>query len=507
MPSTYRRLVVFIGSNTFFAAILTIFLMSALWLAISSRYPMAFDEQYHIGLIKLHALQWSPIFTHQPAGVAQYGALTRDPSYLYHWLMSIPYRLLMRWHLSEMSVITILRLINIALFGASIIIIRRVLLKTKASPAVINTTFLFFILTPVVPFLAATINYDNLQNLLLAVGLLYLIRFREGLHKKSIDLTSALVFVTIGLVGSLVKFTFLPFLTAFTLYFIYALVRFYLAYRRSFKKSLLKNLYSISKIRMIVFAALLVLSVGLFIYTYGINIFKYHNPVPQCGQVVGYARCRAYSPWYRNYQAAIHNKGVNPNPILYTLQWVGGMFNRLYFVINGHAPVNNYQNFVAPLLGITVILVGAFGSVLACIYGRKILKADPVLRLILFVSLVYVASLWGRNYHDYLHLGQAVAINGRYLIPILPFFFVFIAQAYKRLLVVRVKAKAVLLGITFLLFLQGGGASSFIYYSSDAWYWPNNRQIQVLNHAAKKVITPLFLNHYIKSLDFYNKGL
>lgn len=507
MRGTYRRIVTILGSNVFFGVVLGIFFVSAVWLAVSSRYPMAFDEQYHLGLIKLHALQWNPIFTHQPAGVAQYGALTRDPSYLFHWLMSFPYRLLSSWHLSEPRIIISLRLLNIALSGASIIVFRRVLAKTKATPAVINTVFLFFVLTPVIPFLAATINYDNLQNLLLATSLLYLIRFREQVQKKVIDVPSALGFLTIGLLGSLVKFTFLPFLTAFTIYFIYALLRFHLANRKKFKRALLKNIHAMSRFKKIVLATLLLLSIGLFVNTYGVNIVKYHNPIPQCGQVVSYTRCQAYSPWYRNYLAAIHNKGVNPNPILYIGQWLGGMFNRLYFVINGHAPVNNYQNFVAPLLGLAVILTGVFGFILAIRYGKRILLTDGVLAMLLFVLLVYVASLWGRNYHDYLHLGQAVAINGRYLIPILPIFFVFIAQAYDCFLAERTKAKAAIFGVVIFMFLQGGGVSSFVYYSSDSWYWTNNKHAQDINHAAKKVIRPLFLNYYFKQLDFYNKGL
>ncbi len=148
MRTFYRRLVIFLGSKTFFVIILALFLVSAVWTAISARYPMAFDESYHLGLIKLHALQWNPIFTKQPAGVAEYGALTRDPSYLYHYLMSFPYRLMVVLHISEMSKIVTLRLINVSLFAVSLFGARLLLLKTKASPAIIHVAMLFFVLTP-----------------------------------------------------------------------------------------------------------------------------------------------------------------------------------------------------------------------------------------------------------------------------------------------------------------------------------------------------------------------
>jgi hypothetical protein len=121
--------------------------------------------------------------------------------------------------------------------------------------------------------------------------------------------------------------------------------------------------------------------------------------------------------------------------------------------------------------------------------------------LLLFITLVYTASVWGRNYHDWLHLKQAVAINGRYLIPILPFFFLFIARSYQLFFAGKEFAKTLLLGISFFLFTQGGGVTSFIFYSRDSWYWANSPRATALNHNAKKIVKPLFLTNYVKALD------
>lgn len=497
MHNYYKRLVTFLGSRTFFALTLVLFIFSALWLAVSARYPMAFDENYHLGLIKLHALQWNPIFTHQPAGVAEYGALTRDPSYIYHYLISFPYRLFTHLKMNDIQIILALRFINVALFSASLILFRKILLKTRASPAIIHCALFFFILAPVVPFLAATINYDNLQNLLLAWSLLLLLRFREAALKKKFDITAFVGVCSIGLLGSLVKFTFLPFLTAFAVYFLYVLFR----NRRGAAKAVQKSWRAMSTPKKIIVSVIFLFSVGLFVNTYAVNLVKYHNPVPQCGQVLDYQRCSAYSPWYRNYLSAISSKKVNPNPFLYSGQWIGGMFDRLFFVINGKAPVDNYQNFLAPIMASAAILLGVFGIILTCRYGKKILQADPVLSLLLFVSLIYVASVWGRNYHDYLHLKQGVAINGRYLIPILPFVYILVTEAYQQYLIGQAKAKAMLFSISLLLMLQGGSITSFIYYSSDSWYWDKNTDVQRLNHAAKRVVDPFFVTHYFKTLD------
>src|SRR5260221_1580992 len=77
-----------LDSERCFHIILGTFIVQALWFAFSDRYPMAFDESFHFGLIQLHAGQWLPFFTHTPAHSEVYGAVARDPSYLYHYLLS-----------------------------------------------------------------------------------------------------------------------------------------------------------------------------------------------------------------------------------------------------------------------------------------------------------------------------------------------------------------------------------------------------------------------------------
>ena len=77
-----ERLARIFASQVFWYAVFALFIVQAAWLACSAAYPMAFDEQYHFGLIQLHAHQWLPFFTSQPPTGA-YGAAVRDPSYLW----------------------------------------------------------------------------------------------------------------------------------------------------------------------------------------------------------------------------------------------------------------------------------------------------------------------------------------------------------------------------------------------------------------------------------------
>ena len=494
MNSFYKNLSKFVSSKLFFSIILLIFLVSAVWIAISARYPMAFDEDYHLGLIRLHALQWNPIFTEQPTGVAQFGALTRDPSYLFHYLMSFPYRLLTALNVSQTTLVVVLRLINILLFSISLVAMRKLLLKTKASVGIIHICLLFFVLTPVVPLLAATINYDNLQILLVAVALLLTIRFKESLSSKKIDIKSLAWVLVVSMLACLVKFTFLPILTAIVVYIVYLLFKFMFQHRGKLYPALSRAWRTQSRYSKLVLAIPFLISLGLFVNTYGVNLIRYHIPVPQCGQVLDVQRCSAYPPWNRNHNFALHNTGVDPNPLPFMVSWIAGMFDRLFFTINGHGRVADNTNYLAPIMSATAILIALFGIALVIRYGRQLIRRDSVLGFLLFTTFVYCASLWGRNYNDYLHLGKIVAINGRYLIPIILPVYLLVAQGYQRFLVGRQTLKALILSTAFLLFLQGGGAISFIYYSNSNWYWPRNQFVNHLNNNAKRIINPLFLS-------------
>jgi len=454
---------------------------------------MAFDEAYHLGLIKIHALQISPIITQQPPGPAVYGALTRDPSYLFHWLMSFPYRFVTSQMTHFMSQVVTLRLINVVLFAIGIVLFKLVLDKTKASAAAINATILFFILTPVVIQLAAHINYDNLLMPCVAGSLLLTLRFRERLldrHKFSTrDLLGVII---LCLLASLVKFPFLPILTGVVVYLAYLMLAVSHRGRRSFHliKACRHDWLKVPSWQKIVLIIGLIVSLGLFGHMYGTNIVVYHNPIPQCGQVVGIDRCQAYGPWARNHRLAEHIMN-SPNLFYFIPNWIGGMFLRLFFVINSATGPAVYQNFIAPIMAGVAVLGGAIGLLLFAKHGRRNLDRDRVLVVIMFITLVYVAALWGRNYHDYIQLGAMVAINGRYLVLIILPFYLAAIIGWQQWLADRTHLKIAVFLVAILLFLQGGGIVSYIAYSNQHWYWPDSKWVQSTNKHLQQVVKPL----------------
>src|SRR5687768_2867626 len=100
--------------NKFFYVVVFIFCLQALWIAFSNRYPMAFDEEYHFGLIKLYAEHGLPVWSGQPAGADSFGAVHRDPSYIFHYVFSFIYKFIRLFTDNQAFSILSLRLINIA---------------------------------------------------------------------------------------------------------------------------------------------------------------------------------------------------------------------------------------------------------------------------------------------------------------------------------------------------------------------------------------------------------
>ena len=76
-----------------FIALLCLFGAETAWLSVTSRFQMAFDESYHLGLIQFFSHRLNPIVTSQTNSY-NLGAIAHNPSFLYHYLLSFPYRLL-----------------------------------------------------------------------------------------------------------------------------------------------------------------------------------------------------------------------------------------------------------------------------------------------------------------------------------------------------------------------------------------------------------------------------
>ncbi len=487
-------------STTFFIASVGILIIQSIWLAISAIYPLPFDEYYHSGIIKIYSQQWSPFISMQPAEASVYGDITRMPSYLYHYLMSFPYRLFDVFIDSETVLVVLMRLINIAFVVAAIIVFRKLFMSVGVPRRLINVVALLFVFTPIVPFLAAHVNYDNLM--LLGAAVSFFLAY-QLMHEKRLSAKHWILFVSVGLLTILVKYTF------FIISGILFTVVLFTFVRKSgpLKKSInyiYKDFSKYSLWMKLGLVMLLIAACSLFTERIGTNMIRYREPDPNCELVQTESVCSKFMPWYRNNQAKIRYEQTKEkefgNIVSYSQHWVTKMM-RGYYAIFSHTPtvvVSPLEPFgpivLRPIMPIPITvayIMVVIGGALIVVY-RKILWRDTLIRVTIIVSGIYLGILWLFNYASYLKVGSAYAIQARYTYPLLlPIFLVFVT-ALKQVKVSR-NTKMYVAVAVILLYSWGAGVSGWIIRSDSLWYWQNNTVLR-LNQQAQNVLK-IFIPH------------
>lgn len=494
LPFT-ARLARFLGSNLFLYIVLGWAVFGALWIALFSIYPMAFDEEFHVGLIRMYAEVWNPFSVVQLPQYDAFGSVTTDPSYLFHYLMSFPYRLLDPLLGSEEAVLIVLRLGNVAMFTLGLWLYHKLLREVGLPAAATNVVLAIFVLIPVVPLLAAHINYDNVLMVATPAAFLLAVRIRARLRQNgTLTVWPVSLLLLLLMVTSVVKYAFLPIAAAVFLYVLYEVVR----AQRQKHVALYSWWHEVRELRLrakLLLAGLLLVATFFAAPRYVANIVQYHDVVPDCAAAVSVERCRSYGPWARNYRMANDRAGYETvrGPLHYTAtHWAHGMWNRLYFTLAGQT--NGYQT--KPRLALpaaAAIVLTALGVVLVVAFARTLWRRYPAFTLFAFVGVLYVGAVWLQVYQDYVYTGRPVAINGRYLLPILPALGAIAAAAYMQLFhKIRLAPYQAWFAVAVLLvMLQGGGVFTYMLRSEPHWFWQNSVS-QHLTDAARSVVQPLF---------------
>lgn len=479
-----------LSSQYFFAAIVVLLVVQAVWIALTGLYPMAFDENFHLGVIRLYAEHPSPFWAQHPAAGDAFGAVTRDPSYLFHYLMSFPYRFVGLLTDNQSAQVIVLRLLNIGFFATSLFLFRQLLLMTKTSRPLVHTSLFIFVLVPVVPLLAAQINYDNVITPLTALALLLTVTVQRSFKTTKMNSPALLTLLAVCLFASVIKYAFLPICIAIAGF---VAVTAWQAYRTPTKslRAFRKGLDGFRGWPLWLLVVALLLGGILFLERYGVNVARYHTPVPDCAQVLTYNECQHYGPWIRDYNLEANKEEFNKSPIVYTRYWGYGMWYRLFFAVDG--PTTQFQTR-APMLvpGLTAIAFIVGGVIALLLRGRAVWKRydKPILWLFVATTVVYVGILWAQQYQMYLQTARPVAINGRYLIPLLPTLILLVVLAWNQLLANRIGLKVMMAGLAVLGFAWGGGALTYILRSNDAWYW-HVSAVRSVNHAVQQTVGPI----------------
>ncbi len=491
--SIYRVL----SSNKFFYVIIGLLIIQAAWFALTAQYPMAFDENYHFGLIQIYSHQWLPFINNAPANSAIYGEITRYDSYLYHYLMSFPYRIIASFIHQQSAQIIIMRFLNIGLFAGGMILFRQLFNRLKISKTMINFSLLMLVLIPAVPFLAATINYDNLIFVLVPLIASLALDCRDGIVLSGkIPVTRFILLITVGILGSLVKYPFLPIFGATIIYLAVIFIR--TSSKATLIKATANSFKSLRHWLQVTLIIAMIISGGLFIERYGVNLFQYHSLEPECSKIQATSYCVQYGPWARNNRITTNiidnDPDYDPQMFLFVPYWFGGMIYRLYFAIN-----YDYSNDLPLPIPITIAaIIGFIGLIILVVFRKIIISIDR--RLLLFVTILalYIGAIFYINLTEYLRYRTMLAVNGRYLVIVLPFLFILMGLAYRQLFKRLVKKRLesfvnIFAVVIILLLLQGGGMFTYLIRGESGWYWQDKSVID-FNLNLKNIISPLIIS-------------
>lgn len=485
----------FLAKPTFFIAGLILFIFESLWLALSSNL-LPYDEYYHLIIIKFYSHQWSPFVSQQPDSLKFVGDVTRLPSYLYHYLMSFPYRFFDLFLHSEMQKVILLRCINIAMVAAGIILFRKLFQNIGISKRLSNVVCVLFMFIPLVSLLAAENNYDNLMFLLTPLFLLFCWRLIKG----QITIFNLVMVIVISCVTSLVKYNFLPIACIGLLL---TAVMILSSHRKEFCASLKHNFKHTSKLKVFALIVVLLVSLGFFVERYGTNIIRYHQIDIDCSAVQSDDVCWNYSPWRRNQIAKNTQAGQGQwayqNPLSYGVHWVttiaGGYSAIFANIIQDPSTTDPYgvYAFKSSLIPLQVATYGFLSvGLLAVVLKMKYLWKNEYLRFLLLLSVGYTVVLLLFNYHAYLELGYPYAIQARYLVPLLLPMLMLIISAL-RLLKIPKKLPQVCLPLLIVIYICNGGVVGWVLRADTNWYWPN-RSVQSANKVAKSVLSRVIIH-------------
>ncbi len=503
------RVLKVINSRGFFWFVIGFFIFEAAWIALTAAYPQAFDEQFHFGLIKIYSYHLSPFLTKQPAGGNAYGAVARDPSYLYHYLMSFPYRLIELFTKQQTYQVITLRFIDIFLFAHGLVLFKKILIRAKVSAGYANLAILIFALIPIVPQLAGQINYDDLLFPLVAFICLLSFKLIDEIKKLKPQFRTVFILLITAILTSLVKYAFLPIFLAIICFFVFYLLWTY----RTKLKTISSNFISSFKTESLVLKTVLILGLILSVFMFAqrdiVNLIDYHTVDPNCSSVLSVNQCKAYSAWYADYERHVNvlAKHIKPssNFFVYIFEWLYWVWYRLFFAVNG--PASNFTNYPPlPVPCAVALVIGLFGIIAAIKFRKELFKDNPYSTLMIIASAFYVIALILQGYSTYRYTATLENMNGRYLLPVLLLTGAVFVKAFSLAFRKYNHLKVIIACVIVLMFLEGGGILTYIIRSDNTWYFQNSKVIRA-NEVAKKISKKVVVSgkkSYSTSIWFFN---
>jgi len=371
----------------------------------------------------------------------------RQP-YLYHWIGG---RLLFFLKLiipgmSEWRQMLFLRMTSVVYSVLTVLYIYYLAMETLKNRWWPLLSVFLTSMTLMFVFMAGGVSYDALTNLCAAAGIYYLVKTLQG---KKILTNSMLWILFIG-IGALVKKTILPLALVMALIWLIYLIR--------NRKSL--DIRAEFQWQFIVIAILFLSVVSANLAVYGVNLVKYQQIIPSCRVLHPQEKCdlsvfkqRAedlkFPEEKLTLQQVIEQK--KPDPVNYFFEsWLKNMEQRVYGIL-GHKYYFPVQLDVFYSIFYLLLLVFAVKY-----WGKR----DTVFYALFILTIAYFGTIFIMNYDKELTTNfRNVALQGRYLFPVLAPFYVLVVEFISR---ITPKLFRRLMVIYALVLFSAGGPVNFL---------------------------------------------
>ncbi|GLI26095.1 hypothetical protein ARHIZOSPH14_03370 [Agromyces rhizosphaerae] len=464
-----------IASRWFFVAVVAAYVAGAALIALAARPFLLYDEFYHFRVAELYTGQWSPWIA-DGSDVTHLGDVERLSSYLFHWLMSFPLRVAQAAGLGEFGQVVVLRLICVALSAAALPIYRSILRRVGLSAALSNAAMAVFILPPVVMFVGATVNYDNLL-LLLAAGC-FALAVRAYTSERA-DIPALVGVVALGCVATLTKTAFLPAFAAIGVMLVINEIVRGRAEGFGARWSADQRPWLRRPATWAILAGTVVALVLFFERVVG-NVLAYGTPDPDCARVQTEELCRTFGVWRRNEaleEAAAGNSVRLGNSLSYLItSWLPESV-RTALVVGGETARGIQTSSGSPIMQATIGWVAIIGAFLVVLASTRAFRSRTA-RVLAVAFATYSAALFWTNLGHFVRFDVPLAIQARYQLMFLPL-LVGAALAMFGRIVDRTQRSPIawkLAAVAFVLFLalQGAGPITYLVGSDASWIAPES---------------------------------
>lgn len=478
-----NKAILFLGSSTFFYIIVALFILQALWLALSFQYAMLYDESYHFAAIRLFSETLNPVLVTQSEAYDQFGSFVYANASFYHYVMAFPYVVLKAFTSDFSTQIVALRTLNIIIAVSSLFVYRNLFRSLGLKNSVANISLFVYTLIPIVSLLSATISYDN--ALIPLTGLFLLLGVRVLKASPKAFTKYFYWFILVGLLAALVKFTFSPVLLAGTIFILVLRHKDILSHAKHITKT-----YS----RRTIIAALapLLIVIGLLGARYVVPQIQYGSIIPDCKQVMSVDRCYE-SRQYKSWDNAKYTVGERSAMSLgkYVYEWTYLMINRFdttgIQLPEGPGRFNPQYGKKLPVLESLLIIgqVVIFFCIVYCLH-RFIRKKEWQFIIVLLVALASVLFLF--NAKTYYGVLENQNVQVRYLLAFVPIIIVLGLASIDAMIRTR-QVKLLAFVLLLIIASQGAGLLKHILTADANWYW-SAETVRSVNQAAKNMVEP-----------------